>query len=75
MSMEFLIKHMGLDKMIAKLGLSTNFMAKGDHMPMNEKEISRIKEELKSSDYYHNSPDGGSPIEQSHNNIHMSDDE
>ena len=52
-SMEFLVKHLGLDKMIAKLGLNTDFMKDNDHVPMNEKEISKIKEELKSSDYFH----------------------
>jgi hypothetical protein len=72
MSMEFLIKHLGLDNMIAKLGLKANFEKSGTHMPMNEKDISRIKEELKSSDYFHNE-NIESPIENS--NRVMSDDE
>jgi hypothetical protein len=52
MSMEFLIKHMGLENQIAKLGLSTQF--KEYDMPINEKEISRINEELKSNNFHEN---------------------
>ena len=58
MSMEYLIKNLGLDQVVMRLGLQTNFTKDNineNNITVNEREASKIKEDLKSSSYYHNS--------------------
>lgn len=51
--MEYLIKHLGLDEMILKLGIKPNLRDSYPKTPLNEKDYEKLKQEvMKNNDLY-----------------------